>query len=185
MKVIGIAGSPRVQGSSTRLVEKALEGSRQAGSETVLHHLGSLSYSGCRACYACRKDGTCIQKDDMQAIYDDLRNCTAVVIGSPVYMYSPTSLIKAFTDRLFALIGPGFESRLGRGVPLLTIYTQGADNPALFQPSFDSLEGALDMVGLHPAGRIVGESLGEPVDLESRPALLESAFEAGRRLVSG
>jgi multimeric flavodoxin WrbA len=121
----------------------------------------------------------------MQAIYNDLRSCTAVVVGSPVYMYSPTSFIKAFTDRLFAFIGPGFVSRLGSGVPLLTIYTQGADDPALFLSSFDSFEGALDMAGLHPAGRILGEGLGEPEELDSRPELMERAFEAGRRLVSG
>jgi len=184
VKVVGIVGSPRRDGSTMLLVRKALEGAEAAGAETVLHHLGSMSFSGCMACYGCRDSGKCIRQDDMQKIYADLASAGAAVLGSPVYMFGPTSQTKAFADRLFALLAPGFRPRLGSGMPLLTIYTQGADGAGVFKPSFDALEGALDMIGLHPAGRITCAGVGEPSDLDGRPALVREVLEAGGRRVS-
>lgn len=185
MKVTGICGSPRSCSSSGMLVSRALEGAASLGAETAFFRLGTMDVKGCLACYACRNSGKCIQKDGMQEIYEALRSSSALVLGTPVYMYGPSSQTKAFVDRLFALIGQGFRSRLGKGMPLLTIYTQGAADPGLFTGSFDMLEKALDMLGLHPAGRIPAAGIGEPSDLEGRPELMDEAFRQGGSLVSG
>ncbi len=185
MKVTGICGSPRAASSSCLLVSKALEGAASHGAETVLFRLAEMDIGGCRACYSCRDSGVCVQRDGMKEICEALGSSSAAVLGSPVYMYAPSSQTKAFADRLFALVAPGFRSRLGKGMPLLTVYTQGASDPGLFTGSFDMLEKALDMVGLHPAGRIVAAGVGGPSDLEGRPDLLDEAFDRGRSLLAG
>lgn len=185
MKVVGVVGSPRQEGSTALLVGKVLEGARSAGAETVLHQLGSMSYGGCRACMGCRSDGCCVQKDDMQAVYEDLRAAGGAVLGTPVYMLSMTGQTKLFIDRLFALMKPDFSSRLGKGMPLVMVVTQGAPDPESFKPALDSMTEALDMLGLHEVDRIVGTGLGSAKDAMRRKDLLEKAFEAGRKLAGG
>jgi multimeric flavodoxin WrbA len=185
MKVVGVVGSPRQEGSTALLVGKVLEGARSAGAETVLHQLGSMSYGGCRACMGCRSDGCCVQKDDMQAVYEDLRAAGGAVLGTPVYMLSMTGQTKLFIDRLFALMKPDFSSRLGTGMPLVMVVTQGAPDPESFKPALDSMTEALDMLGLHEVDRIAGTGLGSAKDAMRRKDLLEKAFEAGRKLAGG
>ena len=185
MKIAGIVGSPREQGSTAFLVNKVLEGARSGGAGTVLHQLGSMDFGGCRACMACRGDGCCAQKDDMQAVHDDLREAGGAVLGTPVYMFSMTGQTKLFIDRLFSLMKPDFTSRLGGGMPLVLVVTQGAPDPDAFKPALDGMSKALDMLGLHEVERIVGTGLGSAKDAMRRNDLVERAFEAGRKLAGG
>lgn len=55
-------------------------------------------------CGACQKNsGICIQKDDMSEIYDAMKKADVIVLASPVYFYTWTSLMKRMIDRTFAV----------------------------------------------------------------------------------
>jgi len=182
MKVTGIVGSPRAAGVTTALVEKALQGARETGAETVLFNIQEAGIGGCMACYTCKDTGVCRQDDGMSQIYDALRSSSAVVIGTPVYMFTVTGQTKTFIDRLFPFLKPDFTSRLG-SLPTLMIYTQGAPKPDAFAVAFDSIEKALSMLGLDTRRRMVAAGMsGE--DLEGQGSLAEEALAAGRDLVS-
>ncbi|MCE5215159.1 MAG: NAD(P)H-dependent oxidoreductase [Methanobacterium sp.] len=43
--------------------------------------------SPCKACMYCKdSEGECATEDDMQTIYDELKEVTGFILGSPVYV---------------------------------------------------------------------------------------------------
>lgn len=119
MLVLGIAGSPRLNGNTAHAVQRALEVVAGEGLETELITLADKNIGFCTGCYACRATHTCVIDDDMPAIYEALRRCDGLILGSPVYMGLVSAQLKAFMDRtiLFRLGGP-FElsGKVGAGI---------------------------------------------------------------------
>jgi len=183
MKVIGVIGSPRSGGSTAALVNRALEGAREAGAETVLFNVQESGIGGCMACFSCKDSGVCRQDDGMTPIYEAIRSSGAVVIGTPVYMFSVSGQTKTFIDRLFPFLKPDFTSRLGEGLPTLMIYSQAAPKPEAFCGAFDSIERALGMLGFKTRKRIVATGTSDPGT--PRDSLMDEAFEAGKSLGAG
>jgi multimeric flavodoxin WrbA len=107
MKIIGVAASPRKNKSSHFLLEKCLESiqttSKQKGSpiDIELIDLAPMRFSGCIACDKCKKGPQCSLNDDFQQLIPKLSDpdLAGIVISTPVYMGSMTSLAKAFLDR--------------------------------------------------------------------------------------
>ena len=108
-KVYAINGSPRRNRNTATLLDKVLEGCRDAFPgmvETERINLGDLHYTGCKSCFACKlKDGpsygTCALRDDIRPVLEQIRTANAVVFGSPIYYNTITSLLHAFYERLF------------------------------------------------------------------------------------
>ncbi len=101
MKVLGIVGSRRKSGNTSRLVERALEACVQGGAETQSIYLSDYKYIGCTGCEGCRKTYKCVIQDGMQEIYTALESADAIVLGSPTYFYNVTADVKAFIERLY------------------------------------------------------------------------------------
>ncbi len=99
MKVLGILGSPRKEGNSGLLLDKALEGARCAGAGTEKICLGDLNFKGCISCAGCEKTGKCVLADDMAPIYDKLKSADIVILASPIYFAGVPSQLKAMIDR--------------------------------------------------------------------------------------
>jgi multimeric flavodoxin WrbA len=99
--VLGISGSPRAGGATSRLVRSALLGAEEvAGTRTVFVSLAGLTISGCDRCADCITAGTCLIDDDMRPLYPLLLEADAIILGSPVYWGSPSALCKAFMERV-------------------------------------------------------------------------------------
>jgi multimeric flavodoxin WrbA len=117
--VLGIAGSPRLNGNTTFAVQRALQVIAGEGLETEFITLADKNIGFCTGCYACRATHTCVIADDMAPIYDALRRCDGLILGSPVYMGLVSAPLKALMDRtiLFRLGGP-FElsGKVGAGI---------------------------------------------------------------------
>lgn len=113
MKILGIHGSPRLEGNSAQLMNAILKQAEEKGALTKSYHLNKLAIKGCQACYSCRQEGKeskCALKDDMGSILDDILDANAVVSASPVYMWQMSAQAKLFTDRLTPLLKPDFSS---------------------------------------------------------------------------
>ena len=106
MNILVVTGSPRKGGNSDMLAEAFIEGATSAGHEIRRIDAGRANIGGCRACEYCfTHDGACVQQDDMQAFYEDLRWADTVVYSFPLYYYSYPAQIKAFMDRQFCQVG--------------------------------------------------------------------------------
>lgn len=183
MKIAAFVGSPNTEGSTDLIVRQVLNGAEEEGADTSLYHLGLLDNVGCTACMGCRQTGTCVREDGMTPLYDVLHEVDAVVLGTPIYFYYMTAQMKAFTDRLFSLIGEGFEARLGEKQAVLVV-TQGADDPELFRAQIDSMTGAWRMAGISVRETVHSCATGTREQVEEDEDLMAAAFEAGRKLAT-
>ncbi|MBN1562877.1 MAG: flavodoxin family protein, partial [Anaerolineae bacterium] len=103
MKVLGIAGSPNANGNTVYAVKYALTILAEQGFETRFISLADKSIDPCTGCWHCRDHGVCVFDDDMTAIYEALRWCDGLIIGSPVYLGMVSGQTKVMMDRSVAL----------------------------------------------------------------------------------
>lgn len=183
MKVAAFIGSPRSDGATDALVRQVLNGAESKGAETSVFHIGLLHISGCHACLSCRKTGVCVLDDDMKPLFDEIRGADRLVIGTPIYFYYMTAQMKAFTDRLFSLIGENFEKRIGQR-KMVFVVTQGADDPEFFRAQIDSMIGAWGMAGLDTIQTVQACAAEGAAGIENDESLMKEAFSAGQKLVA-
>ena len=104
-KIYAINGSPRKNGNTAQLLQKALEGAASAGAEIKLIQLADLNFSGCRSCFACKKLANpspgCVLKDDLAETLKELLQADGIIMGSPIYFGAETGLYRNFLERLF------------------------------------------------------------------------------------
>jgi multimeric flavodoxin WrbA len=109
MIILGFLGSPRVNGTNSRLLKKALKGAESRGAETKIFELTKCNIKFCTACFNCvHKNpelpiGECLLEDDMASILKEYIRADGYVFASPNYDGSVTALMKRFLERKIAL----------------------------------------------------------------------------------
>jgi multimeric flavodoxin WrbA len=103
MKILGLSCSPRTQGTTEILLDMALQGAQQEGSEVELYQVAGKDIKPCDGCRACQQTGKCHIQDDMQGLYDKLLEADGVIFGTPIYFYAMTAQAKTVIDRTIAL----------------------------------------------------------------------------------
>lgn len=137
LKIIAVNGSPRKKWNTHILLEKCLEGARDAGAETELINLYDIQFKGCTSCFACKLKGNtvtkCTMKDDMEKILQDICECDVLILGSPIYFTSVTGEMKSFMERLLFPYTSyeGKPSSFGKKINTAFIYTMNAPSFAL------------------------------------------------------
>ena len=134
MLVMAINGSPRKNGATAILLNKALEGAASQKAETEFIQLNELKMKGCQGCFSCKKRGgkgygKCALKDDMTPLYKRIEQADALFLGSPFYFHSVTSEMKMFIERLYPYFSyKDFTSNFPRKINVGLIYTMGAED---------------------------------------------------------
>lgn len=98
-----LMGSPRRNGNTAALLAPFCEELQRGGAETETVWLYDRKIGPCRACRACQKDWTvfgCSQRDDVQAVFDQVLTADLLVLATPIYSWYCTSPMKALLDRL-------------------------------------------------------------------------------------
>jgi len=119
MKIVGICGSPRKGNTEWMLGKLFIELTRN-GAEAEMLLLRKMDVKMCRGCLACEKggrerEGDCVIKDDMAAVYPKLLAADAIVLATPGYMGMLSGRLKNFLDRTCA-IWPGLEGKYLAGL---------------------------------------------------------------------
>lgn len=104
-KVVAINGSPRKNGNTVILLQRALEGAASTGAETTLVNLCDLNYRGCISCFSCkRKDnslhGRCAMRDGLSPVLDQVVGSDVLFLGTPIYVNNITGAMQSFLERL-------------------------------------------------------------------------------------
>lgn len=178
IKVLGLVGSPNVDGNTAKLVNSILEGAKENGAETVIYNLASLNIKGCDACHKCHEHGCCVIEDDMQEIYQQIEEADAIVLGSPVYMWQMTAQTKLLIDRMTAFLRPNFSSRLDNK-KLILVFTQGIPDRDAFNHYFEYTAGLLYYLGFDVLETIVAAGT-DNLEMAFRPRLLEKSRDLGK-----
>jgi multimeric flavodoxin WrbA len=190
MKVLGIYGSARKGGNSDQLLDKALEGARSSGAETLSVYARDLKMSGCLACNGCEKTGKCIVKDDMQSVYPLFEWADIIFLASPIYFYGLSGQVKLIIDRAQAMWNKRFlekdaEARKrydsGKGYLIAVGATRGK---TLFDGSQLTARYFFDALDMSYEGGIFFRSLDKKTAVNETPETLQEAYNLGRKAVS-
>lgn len=174
--ILILSGSPRKGANSETLCAWFARGAEEAGHAVELIRLQEKKLGFCTACYACRKDGDCVQRDDMADILAQMARADVIVLSTPVYFYQMTAQMKTLIDRTMA----GYYDQRLAGKEFYFIVTAAEDRPAL-ERTMDGLKGLTDCVpGAKVKGRIYGANAWQRGDIQGSPAL-EEAYEMGRK----
>ena len=109
MKVLAIMGSPRAEGNSNYLVDRALEEIGEAGIETEKIILSQYQINPCLGHDGCPDFTSCTQKDDTAPLLEKFRTAEGVILATPVYYYNVSAQMKTFMDRNYWLYKHNLE----------------------------------------------------------------------------
>lgn len=108
MRIVGLSGSPR-HGNTEILVREALTAAAEApvDVEAVYVSLAGRKIEPCVDCQVCATQARpCIKQDDWATTIDEVLNPIpdGLIIGSPVYFFGETALLRALFERCTSLL---------------------------------------------------------------------------------
>jgi len=183
-RVLVVTASPRKNGNSTILAQKAVEGVKAAGGEAEIVNIGGMKIAPCNGCDACvanPKKG-CVIEDDMQQLYPKIREAEGFILASPVYWFNMTAQMKAFIDRAYAIQGGGDWAFTGKDIGVILTY---GDVDVFVSGGVNALRSFQDIC-TYCRGNYVGSVYGsasKPGDVKANKELQEKAFDLGKKLV--
>ena len=187
-KVLGIQGSPCLDGTTARLLDAALEGARAEGAFVERIDLASVRLEPCRACEECSPGTGCVQTGDiMDRLYKEIRQVDGIALASPIFFMGVTAQTKAMIDRCQCFWIEKNVSKVdvyeGKRRPKgLFLSCAGSSKPGMFEPSLHVVRSFFAAIDYEYIGEVLLSHTDDP-KLEARmPAALESARAAGRKL---
>lgn len=176
-KIAVLIGSPRRNGNTEILANAFIDGiDKQENSVVVISVIGKM-VNGCTGCDFCYRDGShnCIQKDDMQDVYERLAGADVIVIATPVYFYGVSSQLKCMIDRLHNPIRNTFRVK-----KLILLAVCADEIPTVFDSLITMYHSALSYFSLENGGVITVPGLSGKGDILGHAALLEARKMGGK-----
>ena len=99
MRITAFLGSPRAKGNSELLLTETLKPIEEAGHVIRLFKLSAMNISPCLNCGGCEKSGCCIINDDMNRIYEAIREADRIILASPIFFFGLSAQSKIMIDR--------------------------------------------------------------------------------------
>ena len=149
MKVLVLNGSPRPKGNTAQMIAAFKAGAESKGHTVCVVDVCRKNIRGCLACEYChtKGGGKCIQKDDMQEVYDLLRDAEVLVIASPIYYHGLSGQIKCTIDRFYSAAYPNKPANLRKVAMFLSSGDDNMYDGARFSYEGDFLD-YLELEGL-------------------------------------
>jgi multimeric flavodoxin WrbA len=177
-KVLGIVGSPRRGGNTDTLVMEVLKGAEAAGAEVEKIMLNDLDIRPCKGCWACSKQGHCIQDDDLSKLAEKLIDAQVWVLGTPIYWWGPSAQLKAFVDRWVSLRRSAFsEKRMILTIPL------GGGSESYAKHTVGMFQDIASYLGINLRGIILAPGVSKKGEVRQDTQVMEKAYQEGNKLI--
>lgn len=177
MKILAVSCSPRKNGNTIAMLEKALDGARVDGADVELYSIAGKNIQPCDGCWGCTKTGRCHIKDDMQELYEKLIAADGIIFGTPIYFWGMTAQAKAVMDRTISLNQPGRNLNNKVGGVVASCGSLGMVD-ALKDWSYYMVQRRM-----LPANQVSAYITG-PDDLKNMPKCLKALNDMGRQMVA-
>ena len=182
-RVLILAASPRIKGNSTILALRAAEGVKAEGGEADVVAIGNLKIAPCNACDSCRTrpEAGCVIKDDMQPLYQKIKEAQGIIFATPVYWFNVSAQMKLFIDRTYAIHGQGGYAFTGKDVGVILTYE---DEEVFVSGGINALRSFQDTFAYVKAN-LVGSVYGradKAGDVQTNGKLLQKAYDLGKKL---
>ena len=184
-RILIFAASPRINGNSTILASKAAEGVKAGGGEPEVVSISHLKIAPCNACDSCisKPEAGCVIKDDMQPLYQKIRNAQGIIFATPVYWFNMSAQMKLLIDRTYALQSKSYIAFTGKDIGVILTY---GDEDVFSSGGVNALRSFQDICAFVKAnlvGAVYG-SADKAGDVQSNERLLQKAFDLGKKLVN-
>ena len=129
--VLGLVGSPNPDGRTNRMVSAALEGAARAGASVELIQMSEHVPDACKDCllWECARNGRCSFDDAaFEHLAEKVLGCGALVLGTPVYWWDTTGMVKYLILKMFRIYAPSAPLQ---GLPALGIGVAGGTGNGL------------------------------------------------------
>ena len=180
-EIVIINGSPRKDGNTATLLNAVAKGTQDNGALVKTHVLFKMKFMACQSCFHCRVHDDCIIKDGLHELLQQVKAAHGVVVGSPIYMMQMSGPVKNMYDRFFPLTDPQYQPRFGTR-KMLTVYSQGVDDPHMFESYFEYTAAMFPSLGLDLIDNIVSTNGNDPESAERNKELKIRAYNAGKQL---
>ncbi|MBN1369357.1 MAG: flavodoxin family protein [Dehalococcoidaceae bacterium] len=188
IRVLGLSGSPRPDGNTARLLKRCLEGAACRGAAIKTVDLTGLDIAACRHCDGCFEDGRCIIEDDMQELYEEMKQADSIVLATPLQFMAVTAHVKLFMDRCQALwarkhilgLAPLGDENSRRGI---FISTGGRKGARIFDGARLSVKALFASLDIQYFGELLYPGIDAEGDIDRHPTALTEAFDMGIRLL--
>jgi len=180
--ILGVVGSPRRNGNTHVLVSRILRGARSEGANTETIFLKGLHISQCDGCYECWKGRhVCSKADDMREVYPRILGADAIVLGTPVYWFGPTAIMKGFIDRFTYFGCPANRKRIRNKPAVIAVpfADRAYETSALVVEFFAR---SLDYLGMRLVDKILVPGVTERGEVRTRKRVMTRCHELGRQL---
>lgn len=176
-KVLILSSSPKKGGNSDTLCDQFEKGAREAGNQVEKLRLAELQIDYCSVCYACKKLGHCVKRDDMELVLDKMKASDVIVLATPVYFYTMSAQLKTVIDRtLGGAQTPGLENKE------FYLIATAADGKAEMERTIDGIRGYLECLpGAKEKGVIYGAGAWQLGEIQRNPVMQE-AYDMGKSI---
>jgi len=185
-KIIGLLGSPLVEGNTAILLDQALEGAKAAGCEVEKVVVANLDFQACNEMLFCQEHETCIMDDDMQQQYTKFREMDSLILATPVMTMGIPGRLKSFLDRFQVF----YMAKYVRKDPFISreqaakrnglfICISGMKVPEVFVGVKLSVLAFFDLIDCTYRDELLINDMDTIRDVRSRPDLLEAAYKKG------
>ena len=186
MNVLGVMGSPRIKGNTDLLLDEALKGAQSAGAEVEKLNLDKLNITPCKELYTCLKEGKCPLKDDMTGLYDKILAADAIIVASPIFIYTVSAQLMAFISRCQAFwsrkyVLKNLDIPVKRGGFIGVGATRGEklyDGPKLTIKYF------FQAINTEYKEELLIRGVDKKGEIKDHPDYLVNAYELGKKLVT-
>jgi multimeric flavodoxin WrbA len=185
LKVLGIMGSPRIKGNTDLLLDEALKGAQSRGAEVEKILVDRMKIAPCREYYGCLKDGKCVIRDEMDAVYSKILAADAVIVATPIFFYTISAPLLLLISRCQALwarkyVLKNLDIPVKKGVLIAVGATRGAklfDGPKLTINYF------FKAINAEYTDELLIKGVDKKGEINDHPDFLTAANELGKKLV--
>lgn len=182
--IVSIIASPRRDGFGTMLAHAIGESAEAAGAEVKEYRLNDMrSYRQCQNCSACKENGgTCVLKDDISPIIDDIRDADGIVFSTSINFNDMDGLFKMVLDRLYCFLDANATTIMPKGKKIAIVVTAGADDAGANRVATDLEKVMTQHFFCESVGRIAYCTWMMPAGMPIDDDVLSRAREIGRML---
>jgi len=181
MKVLGFVGSPRKSGNTDTLVEHVLAGAADADHQTEKVYLADYALTPIDPVYGEETNWTDPRQGVADELIDKIVAADAVVLGSPVYWFSVSGLLKLFIDRWALYQRDDQRLRdLTPGKKLVVALAMADADDSYVEAVLAPLRYAAKWLKMQWVGEIVATGVSDPGDVEQHPDVLADARALGQ-----
>jgi len=186
-----MAGSPRRGGNSETLLDRALDGVREAAPDAVIEKvvLDDMRIGACKNCGYCEAKGVCrfAEADDMKRMYELIDSFDRFIVASPIFFGSLPAQVKVMFDRCQPYWARKFlrgERHANEDREALFLCVGGFDHDRFYKCCRTVMKVWCVCLDIKLTGDLFYKGIDGRGAIEKHPKALEEALAAGRALAS-